>query len=85
MMELPLLLFLLQSQPQPQQDRAAQLIEQIRLSGQLVELAQPSSERLAPPKGIPPGAPPILTFRYLEGRDRHRFGKLDLIVDDAGH
>ncbi len=71
--------------PQPQSDRAAQLIREINQSGRLVELAASSSERLAPPRGIPPGAPPILTFRYLEGRDRHRFGKLDLIVDDAGH
>lgn len=81
MIELPFLFLLLQQPP----DRAAQLIEQIRASGRLVELTQPAAERLAPPKGIPPGAPPVLTFRYLEGRDRHRFGKLDLIIDDAGH
>jgi hypothetical protein len=26
-----------------------------------------------------------LSFRYFLGADRHRFGKLDLMLDDAGH
>jgi hypothetical protein len=34
---------------------------------------------------IAPGAPPMLTFRYLDGRRRGRFGGLDLVLDDAGH
>ena len=36
-------------------------------------------------RSVPPGAPPVLTFRYMEGASRHRFGDLDLTVDDAGH
>lgn len=35
--------------------------------------------------GVPPGAPPVLSFRYMEGSKKHRFGDLDLMVDDAGH
>jgi hypothetical protein len=29
--------------------------------------------------------PPLLSFRFFEGRQRHRFGDLDLVIDDAGH
>lgn len=61
------------------------LVDQVALSGQVVELAIPPSERIAPPKQIAPGAPPLLGFRTIEGRLRHRFGDLDLVMDDAGH
>jgi hypothetical protein len=26
-----------------------------------------------------------LSFRFFEGKQRHRFGDLDLVLDDAGH
>jgi len=38
-----------------------------------------------PGRGVPPGLPPVLSFRYMEGANKHRFGDLDLMVDDAGH
>ena len=62
-----------------------QQIERIARSGQVVEVAATSSERLAPPVRIAPGAPPTLGFRLIEGKLRHRFGDLDLVLDDAGH
>ena len=65
--------------------RTTVLVEQITLSGQAVELATPPSERLAPPGLIAPGAPPLLGFKVMEGKLRHRFGDLDLVMDDAGH
>jgi len=65
--------------------RTTALVEQITLSGQAVELATPPSERLAPPARIAPGAPPLVGFRVMEGKLRHRFGDLDLVMDDAGH
>jgi hypothetical protein len=65
--------------------RTGGLVEQIALSGQAVELATPPSERLGPPARIAPGAPPLLGFRLIEGKLRHRFGDLDLVMDDAGH
>jgi hypothetical protein len=34
---------------------------------------------------VPPGVPPVLSFRYMEGSRKHRFGDMDLMVDDAGH
>ena len=66
-------------------DRTDTLVQQVAASGQVVEIATPPSERLAPPARLAPGLPPILGFRVLEGRLRHRFGDLDLVLDDAGH
>jgi hypothetical protein len=60
------------------------LIEEISRSGQVVEIATPISSRLSAPR-IAPGVPPLLGFRMMEGRLRHRFGDLDLVMDDAGH
>jgi len=43
-------------------------------------------ERLVDPRlRLAPGVPPLLSFRYFQGADRGRFGKLDLMLDDAGH
>jgi hypothetical protein len=65
--------------------RTSALVEEITLSGQAVELAVSPSERLGPPARIAPGAPPLLGFRVMEGKLRHRFGDLGLVMDDAGH
>ena len=61
------------------------LVEKVALSGQVAEFATSPSERIAPPKQIAPGAPPLLGFRAIDGRLRHHFGGLDLVIDDAGH
>jgi hypothetical protein len=66
-------------------ERTTDLVEQIAASGQIVEIATPSSERVAPVARIAPGAAPALGFRMIEGKLRHRFGDLDLVLDDAGH
>jgi hypothetical protein len=63
----------------------ALLIEAIALSGRVVNISEPPSERLSPPALIAPGAPPVLRFRYFEATDRGRFGNLGLMTDDAGH
>jgi hypothetical protein len=63
----------------------ALLIQAIALSGRVVNLSEPPSERLSPPKLIAPGAPPVLSFRYFDANDRGRFGNLGLMTDDAGH
>ncbi|MGD0298731.1 MAG: hypothetical protein ABSE86_16630 [Bryobacteraceae bacterium] len=72
------LLFLLANQNQL-------LIQQVATSGRVLELAVTPSERIASPPQIAPGAPPLLSFRFFEGQERHRFGGLDLVIDDAGH
>lgn len=61
------------------------LIQAIVLSGRVVEMCEPPSERLSPPGLIAPGAPPVLSFRYFDASDRGRFGNLGLMTDDAGH
>jgi len=63
----------------------ALLIEAIVISGRVVDISEPPSERLSPPRLISPGAPPVLSFRYFDATDRGRFGNLGLMTDDAGH
>ena len=64
---------------------AVLLVHSIGLSGRVVNISQPPSERLSPPMLIAPGAPPVLSFRYFDATDRGRFGNLGLMTDDAGH
>jgi hypothetical protein len=66
--------------------RIKQLIAEIAESGRVVAAGETVKERAADPRRqIAPGQPPLLSFRYFDGADRHRFGKLDLMLDDAGH
>ncbi len=61
------------------------LIKKVAASGRVLELGVTPSERLSSRPQIAPGAPPLLSFRFFEGKERHRFGGLDLVIDDAGH
>ena len=61
------------------------LVDLVADSGRCVTVAETPSERVSPPLMIAPGPPPLLSFRYYEGRRQHRFGNLDLVLDDAGH
>ena len=61
------------------------LIQRAAQSGRVQEIAIPFSERIAPPPEIPPGAPPLLSFRLFEGQSKQRYHNLDLVMDDAGH
>jgi hypothetical protein len=61
------------------------LTREVAASGQVVEIAIRPSELVAPPPQIAPGAPPLLSFRYYEGQQRHRFNDTELMLDDAGH
>jgi hypothetical protein len=61
------------------------LVKQVAASGRVLEIAIPPSERLLSGPRIAPGAPPLLSFRFFEGKQRYRFGELDLLIDDAGH
>jgi hypothetical protein len=62
-----------------------QLVAQIAASARPLQVAENASERISKPPAIAPGAPPLLSFRYFDGKQRHRFGNLDLVMDDAGH
>ena len=61
------------------------LVRQVALSGRVLQIDTAASERLLPPREIAPGAPPLVSFRFFEGKERHRFSGLDLVIDDAGH
>lgn len=73
-----------QSGAVPPQD-IPMLLKQIAESGRVLTIAEKSSDRLNPPGRLAPGKPPLLAFRYFDGQRRHRFGDLDLVMDDAGH
>jgi hypothetical protein len=79
------LCLLTQPDKDPREARIRLLTEQIKESGRVLLDAR-TQDRLADPRTmVPPGSPPLLRFRYFAGVDRHRFGKLDLMLDDAGH
>ncbi|MDQ2948424.1 MAG: hypothetical protein M3Y27_21220 [Acidobacteriota bacterium] len=61
------------------------VLDQIANSGRCVTLAETPDARVSPPPAIAPGPPPVLSFRYYEGKTHHRFGDVDLMLDDAGH
>ena len=66
-------------------DDLNRLTKEVAVSGQVLEIGETPSERVAPPAQIAPGAPPLLSFRYYEAQQRHRFSNTELMLDDAGH
>ena len=86
-MHIPLLLAMFFTGPPGDagEGRIRQLIADVAASGRVLTIEE-AHKRLADPRmQIAPGAPPFLAFRYFQGADRHRFSKLDLMLDDAGH
>jgi len=79
------LLLLLMLMAGPDEERIKQLVSDIARSGRVLTIAADRDRLEDPRKQIAPGAPPLLSFRYFDGADRHRFGKLDVMMDDAGH
>jgi hypothetical protein len=61
------------------------LVLQIVASGRMISVGESPSQRIAAVPRLAPGPPPLLSFRYFEGKDRRRFTGLDLVLDDAGH
>lgn len=61
------------------------LVQQIADSGRCADLAESPDQRVAPKPMIAPGPPPLISFRYYEGKLHHRFGNAELMLDDAGH
>lgn len=58
--------------------------QQLSASGRALLVDSPDA-RVASPLRLTPGQPPILSFRFYEGKQRHRFGDVDIMLDDAGH
>ncbi len=69
------------SGPIPQQS----LVQQIDQSGRCASLSQTSEQRLPERSAIAPGPPPVLSFKLYEDAKHHRFGNVDVMLDDAGH
>ena len=80
-----LLFFLAPDDTAAREARIREQIEAIARSGQVLEIGEARNRVADPRKQIAPGAPPLLSFRYFLGADRNRFGKLDVMLDDAGH
>lgn len=78
-MKLCLLLLLLQL------SAVETLLDEIAQSGRVVNLGESPSERVQSLRLVAPGQPPLLSFRYMEGRQKGRYANLDLVLDDAGH
>jgi len=61
------------------------LVEQIDRSGRCAALSQTPKQRLMERPVIAPGPPPVLSFKLYEDAKHHRFGNVDVMLDDAGH
>jgi hypothetical protein len=61
------------------------LVQQVADSGRCADLGESPDQRVAPKLIVAPGPPPLISFRYYEGREHHRFGNAELMLDDAGH
>ena len=61
------------------------LVKQAADSGRCLTVAESPDSRVKNEIQIAPGQPPILMFRYYEGKMHHRFGNAELMLDDAGH
>lgn len=61
------------------------LIQDLDISGRVLANPGTPSARVSPPSSIAPGLAPLLRFRAFDREARYRLGKLDLVIDDAGH
>jgi hypothetical protein len=61
------------------------LIKEVAESGRCADLSQDPDIRVSPVPMVAPGPPPVLSFRYYEGKLHHGFDNTDLMLDDAGH
>lgn len=60
-------------------------LEQISASGRCADVAESADQRVSTKPVIAPGQAPVLSFRFYEGKQHHRFGNAELLLDDAGH
>jgi hypothetical protein len=60
-------------------------IKEVAESGRCADLSQDPDTRVSPLSMVAPGPPPVLSFRYYEGKLHHGFENTDLMLDDAGH
>jgi len=78
-------IFFLLLQAAPPRSSEKPVLDQIADSGRCAGLAESPDARVNPQPAIAPGPPPLLSFRYYEGKSHGRNGNQDLLLDDAGH
>ena len=61
------------------------LTEQVDRSGRCAVLGETPEQKVSERQLIAPGQPPVLSFKYYEDAKHHRFGNVDVMLDDAGH
>jgi hypothetical protein len=61
------------------------LVLRIADSGRCTALGETPDSRVAPGMRVAPGPPPLVSFRYYQGKLHQRFGNSELMLDDAGH
>lgn len=76
---------LLQAQVSASAQPAPKMAADKQTSTRCVAAAESPDARVAPKPSVAPGPPPMLSFRYFEGKLHHRFNNMDLMLDDAGH
>ena len=64
---------------------SATIVEKIDRSGRCATIGKTPEQRLTKQPAIAPGAPPVLSFKLYEDAKHHRFGNVDVMLDDAGH
>ena len=82
-----LVLALASQQPsgEVQSQAKQQMIKAVDKSGRCATLAESPDERVAAPKQIAPGKPPVLSFRLYEAKAHRGNSNSGLMLDDAGH
>lgn len=61
------------------------LIQQVDQTGRCVTVGHTPEQRLHNLPMIAPGQPPVVSFKFYEDSKHHRFGNVDVMLDDAGH
>jgi len=61
------------------------LMVRIAESGRCVSVGESPDSRVGRGMRLAPGPPPLVSFRYYEGKLHQRFGNSELMLDDAGH
>jgi hypothetical protein len=80
-----LLLWLYQSSTPDLESQIRETIARVAHTARVQQIGSDTEKVSDPTRSVAPGAPPLLSFRYFAGSERHRFGNLDLVIDDAGH
>jgi hypothetical protein len=60
-------------------------IARIAASGRCLAVGETPDSRVGRGMRIVPGPPPLVSFRYYQGKLHQRFGNSELMLDDAGH